>query len=297
MNHSNAIQTSPQGESSPPAMQLSAGLDGADSHECPSCAANKSAPQSFVYAIGKISPKFPTRAIEREFAQVVGRSATSGLADMQLMHEILAKRENRYLARSMCWVLAVEGIETYIVTTRDASDMDLLIASLPKRGGNDDVDVVIGRLGPLANPQQCNGLILPLVLLSQSYSFDVETLLEAVCENKADDRLRSASQDLFTRIRQISDNAGSTDEHRALNYLTVRYSEIYKLAARQFSDNASLTAVEVRPSRLSGPRKLLDVIFTFTERTAGVDAKFYCRIDVTEEFPFLASKLAPYFDR
>lgn len=32
------------------------------------------------------------------------------------------------------------------------------------------------------------------------------------------------------RIVQIADNAGATDEHRALNYLVVRYPRIYEKA-------------------------------------------------------------------
>jgi hypothetical protein len=96
---------------------------------------------------------------------------------------------------------------------------------------------------------------------------------------------------------QISDNAGATDEHRALNYLAVRYHAIYASAAAAFGQNQSLSAVEVRPSALSGVRKVLDVVFTFTSRTTDVAEKFLVRVDVTEEFPFLVSKLSPYFDR
>jgi hypothetical protein len=70
---------------------------------------------SYVYAIGGIELRFPRPSVEKEFAQVVGRSDTAGLTDRQTLHSILSKRENRYLARQLCWVMTIEGLETYIL--------------------------------------------------------------------------------------------------------------------------------------------------------------------------------------
>jgi len=94
-----------------------------------------------------------------------------------------------------------------------------------------------------------------------------------------------------------ADNAGSTDDHRALNYLAVRYPAIYATAADAFARNSSLSAVDVQSSPLSGTRKVVDVIFSFTNRNTDVAEKFSTRVDVTEEFPFLVTKMSPYFDR
>ena len=96
---------------------------------------------------------------------------------------------------------------------------------------------------------------------------------------------------------QIADNAGATDEHRALNYLAVRYPAIYAKAAEEFAQNYSLTAVDIHGSALSGVRKLLDVIFSYTNRNTDVVDKYFVRVDVTDEFPFLVTKLSPYYDR
>ena len=95
---------------------------------------------------------------------------------------------------------------------------------------------------------------------------------------------------------QLTDNAGASDDHRALNYLAMRYPAIYTIVADAYGRNASLTGVEVRPSPLSGTRSVVDVIFTFTNRNTDVDEKFFVRVDVTEEFPFLVTKLSPYYD-
>ena len=44
-------------------------------------------------------------------------------------------------------------------------------------------------------------------------------------------------------------------------------------------------------------RNVVDVVFSFTHRETDVTEKYFVRVDVTEEFPFLVSKLAPYFER
>jgi hypothetical protein len=61
--------------------------------------------------------------------------------------------------------------------------------------------------------------------------------------------------------------------------------------------NAALAAVDVAPSPLSGTRKVVEVIFSYTNRNTDVTEKFFTRVDVTEEFPFLLTKLSPYYDR
>ena len=58
-----------------------------------------------------------------------------------------------------------------------------------------------------------------------------------------------------------------------------------------------MSGVEVRPARLSGTRKIVDAIFSFTNRNTDVTEKGFVRVDVTEEFPFLVTKMSPYFDR
>src|SRR5687768_5358438 len=66
---------------------------------------------SYVFALGRVEPRFPSLALEKEFAQAVGRTETAGLSDRQAMHAVLAERRNRYLARQLCWVLTIEGMD------------------------------------------------------------------------------------------------------------------------------------------------------------------------------------------
>ena len=91
----------------------------------------------------------------------------------------------------------------------------------------------------------------------------------------------------------MTDNAGATDDHRTLNYLAMRYPGIYAKTAEEFARDFSLTGVDVLPLPLSGTRKLVDVILSYTNRNTDFTEKFFVRVDVTEEFPFLVTKMSP----
>jgi hypothetical protein len=83
-----------------------------------------------LYAIGRVEARFPRLSTEKEFAQASGRAETSGQTDRQTFHHVLTKPENRYLARQICWVFAIEGLETYILQPRDPSDLDRLVEAI-----------------------------------------------------------------------------------------------------------------------------------------------------------------------
>jgi hypothetical protein len=256
-------------------------------------------PPSHVYAIGRIEARFPRLSVEKELAQATGRAETAGQTDRQTFYNVLSKPENSYLARQLCWVLTIQGLETYIVQPRDPRDFDRLVEAIRPQPSPMDVDVVIGMRGPIAPPEFCNGLMVPIVIFDQVYSFGRDALIKAIPkpEKVGAKEFAATAAEVFERIMQVADNAGATDEHRALNYLALRYPAIYSTAAECHGRACSLTAVEVRPSRLSGIRKVIDAIFAYTNRQTDVTEKYFVRVDVTEEFPFLVTKIAPYFDR
>ena len=81
----------------------------------------------------------------------------------------------------------------------------------------------------------------------------------------------------------MADNAGATDEHRALNYLTVRYPQIYAMITEMHERNVSFTGVTVAQSALqTGVRSIVEVIFSFRDRTTDVVEKYYVRVDITK---------------
>jgi hypothetical protein len=266
---------------------------------CSGSAANGTVIPSYVYAIGTIERRFPRLSIEKEFAQVIGRIDAKGLTDLQALHKVLSLRENRYLARQVCWVMTIEGLETYILVPRDPADYELLIESVRAIPNPSDIDVIVGMKGPIAPAELCNGLLVPIVVIDQLYSFDRESLVKAIPrpEKTPVKEFTATAEELFDKIQQMADNAGASDEHRALNYLAVRYPAIYAATADAHARNSSLTSLNAVPSRLSGTRKIVDVVLTYTNRVTDVQEKHFVRVDVTEEFPFLVTKLSPYYDR
>jgi hypothetical protein len=268
------------------------------SETCATCGGGSSSitPPSFVYALGKVEWRFPRQSVEKEFAQVMGRTETAGQTDREAIHTILTQRQNRYLVRQLCWVLTIEGLDTYILMPRDPADLDLLVEAVRPAPSPLDIDIIVGMRYPTASPELCNGLMVPIVVFDQIYSFDRNVLITSIPrpENIAAERFAPAAEELFDRIMQMADNAGATDEHRALNYCVVRYHAIYAKAAEAYGQSCSLTGVEVRPSALGSTRKIVDVIFSYTNRNTDFTEKFFVRVDVTEEFPFLVTKLSPY---
>jgi hypothetical protein len=266
----------------------------------PSAVAERLAPPQYVFALGRVEPRFPSLDVEKEFAQALGDGDNAGLTDREAFQAIVGEPANRYLARNLCWVFTIEGLETYILVPRDPGEVDLLVDAVRPRPDTGDVDIVVGVLGPLAFPDACGGLVIPIVAFDQLYSFDRDSLVDAIPRPKGqkdDAQFSATAAELLDRIMQVADNTGATDEHRALNYLAVRYPAIYARAAQAHSQNASLTEVSVRPSRLSGVRRIVDVVFAFTHRQTDVIDQYYARVDVTGLFPFLVTKLSPYYER
>jgi PatG Domain len=236
----------PQTEALLPPRQPSAALTPSQQGDCPTCggitaSAHNRAIVLLVVALrpqhplrltsmpsGRIESRYPRVSIEKELAQAVGKAETHGLADSEATHKVLALPENRYIVRQLCWVLTIEGLDTYLLEPRDPADLSLLIEAVRPRPRATDVDVVIGVKGPVAPSTHCNGLMIPIVMFDQIYSFDVDSLIASL-PRPADvdhDRFKSTSEEVFNRTIQIADNTGNTDGHRALNYLAVRYPDI-----------------------------------------------------------------------
>ncbi|MGH7916137.1 MAG: hypothetical protein ACREQE_01610, partial [Candidatus Binataceae bacterium] len=163
-------------------------------------------PPSFVYVLGKIEPRFPRLSVEKEFAQAIGRAETAGLTDRQALERVL--RENRYLIRQLCWVMTVGGVETYIVLVRDPTDLHLLVETLRLGPAPGDLDLVVGMRGPMAPPEMCNGLTVPLLVADQIYAFGRDQLLASIprAEGVSAERFAGSAGEAFDLIMQWTDN-------------------------------------------------------------------------------------------
>jgi hypothetical protein len=259
-------------------------------------------PPTFVYAIRRVEAHFPSLGVEKEFAQAGARAGAGG-NDAAFMRKAL--EANRYLIRQVCWVFRISGMETYLLKPRDPADYNLLWEALRDGPAPTDMDVVIGLLYP--QPVTCGVLSLPVVAFDQLYSFDRASLLGALPRPEAptgrktgadaDAAWNQTTGEVLDRIALMTDNAGATDEHRALNYLAVRYDGIYQQTATAHNANRALASIDVQPAPISSTRNIVDVIYTYTDRATDVPERWFVRVDVEEEFPFLVTRLAPYFSR
>lgn len=252
----------------------------------------------YVYAIGRIEPRVPTEAVAKELAQVTGQAETAGLTDRQVLREVLSQRENRYLARQFCFVLRIGGLDTYILRPRDPFDFDQLIDAVRAEPGPDDLDLVIGFRGPIAPPEMCHGVPVPLLGFDQIYSFDRNSLIKSIPrpQGMTSKQFEPAAKQVLDQIMLIADNAGGSDQHRALNYLAVRYPEVYARTADAFARDFAFIGVDVLAPRVTSVRALVDVVFKYRSRTSDYVEKFFARVDVTEEFPFLVTPLTQYVE-
>lgn len=265
---------------------------------CPSCGQGRPASsvgEIFVYAVGAIEPRFPTLAVEKEFAQAAGRAEAPNLKDREAAYAVLSKPENWYLARQLCWVFLIKGFDTYVVVPPGAEELRLLIQTFRPKRTSSDIDILIGMAGPPVGGRACNGLMLPAVSVAQLYSFNEQDFVAHLSRQKdVPENSFAASVSVLLRL---ADNPGARSDHRAINYLVTRDPSLHAAVAQRSARNLPLTGVRARSSGIIATREVLDVIFTFRQAQANVTEELCTGVDVTELFPFLTSKLGPYIER
>lgn len=301
------------GGAAPPAAAAAAPAPA--SGECQSCGGGaRNAPAAsgtsgFVYAIGRITPQFPDLGVEKEFAQLGGADAggRGGALENDRLIEILRDPATFYLARQLCWVFSTGDVDAFVIAPRDEAQMREIVDSLPSAERADrTIQVVVGAMGPSLLGTACAAAVLPSVMIDQHLTFPLDDFLDALAaeegggkkekgQGKADERFRAVARDLFARLTRRTDNRGVSDEHRAANYLALRYPQLYRLAAQADADEKSLTEVQLRRSP-GATRKVVAVRLVFRTRRTDMVERYQCLVDVTDRFPFLSSPLSPVYD-
>lgn len=257
-------------------------------------------PPTFVYALGSVEVRFPDPALEQEARDIAAMFKIEGQETSPgWLYGVLSRPEARYVARQLCYLFTVEGQPAYALKLRDGSDLAALIETLKPVDRGQDVDLVVGLRGPMIPPGTCNGLVVPMLIADHIMSFSRRELIDRipVPSDIKEKPFRDTIEAVFDRLVQLTDNVGATDAHRALNFLAVRYAPLYQQVARMEQRGFQLTAVDVGVSRLSGTRRIVAPILSFQNSSNGFIEKYFVRVDVTGEFPMIATHLQPYFDR
>lgn len=263
----------------------------------------------WVYAIGRLLPQFPDLGVEKEFAQL-GAGAAAGMLETNRLIDLLNAPGSAYLARQLCWVFHNQEMEIFTLSCREDAQAARLVAALPRAELADQtIQVIVGPMSYPAADSPCAVKPLPAVLVDHHLTFKLSEFIDALAatgrdgdkradkENTddADETFRTVARDLFQRLTRRSDNRGMSDEHRALNYIALRYPAVYHLAAAAQRDDKILVDVQVRTGS-GATRRLVAVRPIFRARHTDVLDRYQCLVDVTDRFPFLASPLASVYD-
>jgi hypothetical protein len=110
------------------------------------------------------------------------------------------------------------------------------------------------------------------------------------------DYVATAATNAFGVLTLLADNTGQTDEHRAINYLTFKSLALYTKEIEMELTGFALNSVTARPDPLSGARRIQDVVLLYASTSTTQVQRYFTRIDVSGQFPFMVNDLAIYYD-
>jgi hypothetical protein len=269
----------------------------------------------FVYAIGRLTTQFPTLGVEKEFTQLTEGVEQGGLIETALLRRTLDAPENRYLGRHLCWVFTTQHVDTFAVLPRDDTDIARLVEMISPAASENIIHVMVGRSTRAELDSPCAGLGLPAVVADQLLAFTLDEFAEALpggdttsveeasggdqaeLPERDQDRkqFQAVVRELFLRLTRRAENRGIADEHRALNYVALRYPPIYHTAMQAYRENKMLVGIDARQSP-SATRRVVAVRLTFRQRRTDIIERYHCLVDVTDVFPFLVSPLTVVYD-
>ena len=223
----------------------------------------------FVYAVGQLAPQFPSLGVEKEFAQLANRLGRGGLVEMELLRQVLEVPENRYLARHLCWVFTSQHVEAFTMLPRDETDLTQLVEMISPNNSEEIVHVVVGRSSPGPADSPCIAAGLPTVTPDQLLAFTVDEFTQAVPDvgatadqetageqelpatsrNEVGEQFQAVVREVFVRLTRRADNHGITDDHRAFNYVALRYPPIYHIVDQAYREGKRLVSERLKITR------------------------------------------------
>jgi len=280
---------------------------------------------SFVYAVGLLSTQFPDLGVEKEFVQLAGGVSGRDIFERALLHRVLSDPDNLYLARHLCWVFTTQHQDAFTILPRDDAEVSRLVELMEPEQSDDIMHVLIGRITPAVPPgSPCMASGLPAVVADQLHAFTMSQFAQALAaaprpdepevdsevsgDARADDEaeaemassphkptydqqaFRTAVREVLMRLTRRTNNRGLSDEHRALNYLALRYPAVYHAVLDAYQRGKILVDVSARHGHSSNQR-LVAVTLTFRHSRTDIVERYRCLVNVTWEFPFLESRL------
>ena len=254
---------------------------------------------SYIYALGTVQTQFPSLSVEKEFYQAVSPLDVDKSLSDALLFKYLSQGRNRYIAREMCWTFEISITDAYVIKPRSEQELTNLISALaPRPDGT--FDVVIGLLGPLAPPEMCNGLALPILLCDKVYTFTYNEAVETVKDALPPEATTEQVVAMLKVVLPLLANVGQTDAQRAVNFLIVRYMGVYTTSWEIMfkgldGQKYSFIGVETKPSDIQGTSRIIDVIFSYRGETTHETVQWYTSVNVQDEFPYIVTYMTRYY--
>lgn len=108
--------------------------------------------------------------------------------------------------------------------------------------------------------------------------------------------ITNAADRAFRVVAQLADNTGQSDEQRAINYLAFKSTALYTREIEMEMAGFQLNSVTAQPDPVSQSRSIQDVIVLYANTSTTEIQRYFARVDVTGQFPFLLGPLARYYD-
>jgi hypothetical protein len=181
-------------------------------------------------------------------------------------------------------VLSVDGVPTFVLLPRSRVELEDLIAALEPQGLDDRLVIALGPMGTVDG--------MAAVFTDKIYQGTMQEQIARLGQVADSETVKQVF-----RVLHVETTPGDSNEQRAKNFLALRSREVYRKAAElgRASPAKRLTASEVAPSSVSsGGREILDVFFVFKD-DEGEASRWRVSVDVSGEFPFMTSKLRPYY--
>jgi hypothetical protein len=240
-----------------------------------------------IYATGKLRPHFPDVSIEREIRHAAHHLLTDGRVPEVRLHEVLSKPENRYLARKVLWFFDLDCGGAVLLRSSDPTDVGLFTKPLQARASvRNTFEAVVGIMGSAAGGETAP---MPAVICDQIMSVSLSILVDTLVAPKdvPEAVFRKDSLSLARQLLECANRYGLSDQQRALTFLMLRNSIAYDRFTHHRLTGQRLVHISAQGSPRTSPRKVMEVGFVY-EHDGGAMERDAIRIDVTQEFPFVA---------
>jgi hypothetical protein len=225
-----------------------------------------------------VDPVYPDLGVEKDALMKMRGLDFNGLSKENALQ--LALERNSYLARELCYVLLVQEVETYILVPRFADVGYPMLVEAAKH----ELSAVIGTVGPIAGPDACNGLALPILIFDVIYNFDKAAFVAQIpVPEKADQaKFHKAADGLWDQL--IAMIGPGSDTTRALAHVLLSDDSWWRFSLNELvNQNAELKSVVVQLAPATA-RTLVNVRATFLYRDTLIEKSFFRTFDLTNRF-------------